>query len=390
MYAWESADSGAEATPEQVIGPDRAVIEILNGRQEQHISADVAYAVWQYWQATADETFLRTAGAEILFETARFWASRATLEADGKRHIRGVIGPDEYHESIDDNAFTNVMARWNILRALDTVTFLRKSFAGDWSEISGRLSIDDAELALWSDCAATLVAGQDPKSGLVEQFAGYFQLEDIDLRPFAKRSVPMDVVLGRDRVQQSQILKQADVVALLALLPGEFTPADRARNFDYYESRCSHGSSLSRIMHAVVAARLGKTEMALRFFEEAAAIDLSDTRVAIVGGIHIATQGGIWLAAVMGFAGVSLREDGLSFDPKMPPHWHDAEFRLQWRGRRLHVAIEVAARRITLTLEAGATMCVYVGAAVRDLTTDTPVTESFRERMDTSTITVRP
>jgi trehalose/maltose hydrolase-like predicted phosphorylase len=91
---------------------------------------------------------LRTAGAEILFETARFWASRATLEADGKRHIRGVIGPDEYHESIDDNAFTNVMARWNILRALDTVTFLRKSFAGDWSEISGRLSIDDAELAL--------------------------------------------------------------------------------------------------------------------------------------------------------------------------------------------------------------------------------------------------
>jgi trehalose/maltose hydrolase-like predicted phosphorylase len=126
LYAWESADTGAEATPEQVIGPDRQVVDVLSGRQEQHISADVAYAVWQYWQASGDEGFLLDAGAEILFETGRFWSSRARVEKDGRGHIRGVIGPDEYHEHIDDNAYTNVMARWNIRRALDVAALLRE------------------------------------------------------------------------------------------------------------------------------------------------------------------------------------------------------------------------------------------------------------------------
>ena len=107
MYAWESADTGAEAASEHVVGPDRRVVAVLCGTEEQHITADVAYAVWQYWQATGDEAFLLGAGAEIL------------LEADGLRHIRGVIGPDEYHETIDDNAFTNVMARWTIRGALE-------------------------------------------------------------------------------------------------------------------------------------------------------------------------------------------------------------------------------------------------------------------------------
>ena len=121
LYAWESADTGEETTPERVIGPDGAMIDILTGQMEQHISADVAYAVWQYWRATGDDEFFLAAGAEILLETARFWASRAVVEADGKRHIRHVIGPDEYHEDVDDNAFTNVMARWNIARALEAI-----------------------------------------------------------------------------------------------------------------------------------------------------------------------------------------------------------------------------------------------------------------------------
>ena len=131
------------------IGPDRQVIDVLCGKQEQHISADVAYAVWQYWQATGDEGFLLDAGAEILLETGRFWSSRAQLEADGHRHIRGVIGPDEYHEHIDDNAFTNVMARWNIRRALDVAALLRERWPERWATPVGRLGLDDAELAQW-------------------------------------------------------------------------------------------------------------------------------------------------------------------------------------------------------------------------------------------------
>ena len=133
MYAWESADTGAETTPEHVEGPDGRIMPILCGRLEQHITADVAYAVWQYWQATRDEQFLLDAGAEILLETGRFWSSRAQPEADGYCHIRHVIGPDEYHEDIDDNAFTNVMARSNIRRALEIAALLCERWPDKWA-----------------------------------------------------------------------------------------------------------------------------------------------------------------------------------------------------------------------------------------------------------------
>jgi trehalose/maltose hydrolase-like predicted phosphorylase len=151
LYAWESADTGAETTPERVVGPDRQIIDILCGREEQHISADVAYAVWQYWQATGDEGFLRDAGAEILLETGRFWVSRAQLEADGYRHIRKVIGPDEYHQHVDDNAFTNVMARWIIRRAIDVAALLRECWPECWTRLSSRLCLDDSELERFTD-----------------------------------------------------------------------------------------------------------------------------------------------------------------------------------------------------------------------------------------------
>ena len=311
LYAWESADTGAEMTPEQVIGPDRQVIDVLCGKQEQHISADVAYAVWQYWQATGDEGFLLDAGAEIMLETGRFWSSRAQPEADGHCHIRGVIGPDEYHEHIDDNAYTNVMARWNIRRALDVAALLRERWPARWASLSSRLGLEDAELKQWRNVAETMATGLDPKTGLFEQFAGYFALEDIDLADYAGRSVPMDVVLGRERTQRSQVVKQADVVALLGLLPEEFAGDTATANFRYYEPRCGHGSSLSPAMHGLVAARLGDTEMALRFFRQTAAIDLADTHVAIDGGVHIAALGGVWMMAVFGFAGLSLRNDGV-------------------------------------------------------------------------------
>ena len=246
LYAWESADTGEETTPEHAIGPDRKVVDILCGKQEQHISADVAYAVWQYWQATADEGFLRAGGAEILLETGRFWSSRAQPEADGRCHIRGVIGPDEYHEHIDDNAFTNVMARWNIRRALETAGLLRTRWPERWSKLAAELHIDDDELAQWSRTAETMATGLDPATDLFEQFAGFHHLEEVDLSKYAGRTVPMDVILGPERMRRSKVVKQADVVALLGLLPEEFRGETGTKNFQYYEPRCSHGSSLSR------------------------------------------------------------------------------------------------------------------------------------------------
>jgi len=360
LYAWESADTGAEMTPEQVIGPDHRVVDVLCGKQEQHISADVAYAVWQYWQATEDQIFLLDAGAEILLETARFWSSRALREADGRCHIRGIIGPDEYHEHIDDNAYTNVMARWNIHRALDVVALLRTRWPARWISLASRLDLKDGELKQWLHVAETMVTGLDPATGLFEQFAGYFALEDIDLANYAGRTVPMDVVLGRERTQKSQVVKQADVVALLGLLPQEFVGDTKSANFRYYEPRCSHGSSLSPAMHGLVAARLGDTEMALRFFRQTAAIDLADTHAATDGGVHIAALGGIWMLAVFGFAGLSLRNDGLAIDPRLPAGWRSLTFRVQWRRRSLLLSIDPGKQTVEAIVEAGEPMVLFV------------------------------
>jgi trehalose/maltose hydrolase-like predicted phosphorylase len=362
LYAWESADTGEETTPEMIIGPDGRPLQVLCGLLEHHISADIAYAVWQYWQVTQDVTFLLEAGAEILLDTARFWASRASLEADGRFHIRDVIGPDEYHEHIDDNAYTNLMAQWNLERGLDVAALVAIRWPETWHTLSLQLGIDAAELARWREVAAGLVTGFDPASGRIEQFEGYFGLEDIDLAQYDGRTVPMDVVLGHERTQASQVVKQADLVMLLALLPDRFDRAVQATNFRYYEPRTGHGSSLSRAMHAIVAARLGESTLAGRYFRETAATDLEDTTAGIAGGVRIAALGGLWQAAVLGYAGLGLMDDGLKFEPRLPPAWDTLSFRIQWRGRQLALRLDGGGRVFAATLESGEPMQLYLGA----------------------------
>ncbi len=377
MYAWESADTGAETCPEHGIGSDRRVLNILCGTQELHISADVAYAVWHYWLATDDVVFLRDAGAEILLETARFWASRAQSEADGLHHIRGVIGPDEYHETIDDNAFTNMMARWTIRRGLEVAALLRLQWPERWATLSHAIALDDAELLRWAGVADTMATGLDPKTGLYEQFAGFFELESIDLAQYAGRSVPMDVVLGRERTQKAQVIKQADVVALMVLLPEAFADGAAAANFSYYEPRCSHGSSLSAGLHGVAAARLGRVDTAMRFFRQAAATDLADTHAAIDGGVHIAALGGLWMMAVFGFAGLTMHETGLGLDPRLPDGWTTLAFPVQWRGRAVSLIVDAAQRTIQATLTEGEPMTITLRGERHPMTQQTPLSVRF-------------
>ena len=362
LYAWESADTGEETTPEHVVGEHGEQIEILTGKYEQHISADVAYAVWRYWRATGDDEFLLSAGAEILMETARFWASRATPEADGKRHIRHVIGPDEYHEDVDDNAFTNVMACANIIRALEALETIGARWPERAAGLRQRLEIDDAELADWRDAADRIVTGFDPATELYEQFAGYDALEPIDLRQYADRTTPIDVVLGRERTQKSQVIKQADVVALEALLPNAFPGAAMEANFRHYEPRTAHGSSLSPAMHALVAARIGDTELALTYLDRIARTD-NDPNAA--GGVRIAGLGAIWQAVVTGFGGLDISGDVLTIDPKLPPSWKSLAYQACFRGRR--VAVRIAHGKIDVELIEGEPMPARVADELRTL-----------------------
>jgi len=273
-----------------------------------------------------------------------------------------------------------VMARWNIRRAVDVAALVAERWPEEWTRLSANLALVDSELDQWRNAADTMADGLDPKTGLFEQFAGYFALEDVDLAAYAGRSVPLDVVLGRERTRRTQVVKQADVVALLALLPEEFPPA-AAANFAYYEPRCGHGSSLSCAMHGLAAARLGQSETALAYFHKAGAIDLSDTHAAVTGGVHIAALGGLWQMAVFGLAGLSLLGDGIALDPRLPASWTSLSFACQWRGRSLKVRIDQTRTVVEVAMAAGLPMTVAVRGAVYGLNHDQPVLISTIDRV---------
>jgi kojibiose phosphorylase len=365
MYAWESADTGEEVTPTSVVAPTGQVMQILTGEQEQHISADVAYAAWQYWQVTGDDAFFREAGAELLVETARFWASRAGLEADGRYHIRGVIGPDEYHESIDDNAYTNLMAQWNLETGAEAWRLLRERWPEEWRRLRERLALEEREPTEWVAIAGAMETRFDPGTALFEQFQGYFDLEEVDLARFADRTVPMDLLLGREAVQRSKIVKQADVVMALLVLWDRIPPDAREANFRYYEPRTGHGSSLSPAIHAVVAARLGDLALAQRYFVQAAEIDLGNNMGNASGGVHMAALGGLWQAAVTGFAGIRVDAAGLRIDPCLPESWRSLRCAVRWRGRRVSVTLGQSPPEIRVEVEGEGSVPVRVaGRAV--------------------------
>jgi kojibiose phosphorylase len=353
LYAWESADTGDEVTPQKVVASDGRLITILTGKREHHISADIAYAVWQYWRATGDDAFMVTAGAEILVETARFWASRAQVEHDDHAHIRQVIGPDEYHEIVDDNAYTNAMAIFNLESAADAMAVLERELPADWQRLSARFSLTEKEPQSWRTLAAALVTGLDPATLLIEQFAGYFQLEEIDVAAQRGRAMAIDASLGPERVRRSKAIKQADVVALSALLWEKWPVAVHEANFRYYEPRTAHGSSLSPALHALVAARLGDGVLAQAYFRQAAEIDLANNMGNAAGGVHMGALGGLWQAAVFGAAGLRACEDGIAVDPHLLPGWTEIVFPVQWRGRQLRLHLEADPRRIEIAVETG-------------------------------------
>jgi trehalose/maltose hydrolase-like predicted phosphorylase len=339
LYAWESTDTGVDVTPPFVYNSAGERLEILTGLQEHHISADVAYAIWQYWRATRDEEFFLNAGAEMMLEVAHFWASRAERGEDGRYHIRTVIGPDEFHEHADDNAFTNLMAQWVLRRGLETVEWLREHHPDRWRELSGRIGFDESELATWEEVAEGLVENFDPETNLFEQHSGYFELEDIDLRDLEPRTKSVDAILGWSRLTRSQIIKQADVIMLLFLLGDDYAREVHEANFRFYEPRTTHDSSLSPSFHALAAARFGDLKTARRYFERAANLDLDFAHgVTAAGGVHIAALGGMWHALVFGFGGMFVEDEGPRFEPHVPEDWQTLRFSVLWRGSQLQVA----------------------------------------------------
>jgi trehalose/maltose hydrolase-like predicted phosphorylase len=365
FYPWESADTGEEVTPRSVIAPNGEVLNILNGEMEIHITADIAFAVWQYWTNTGDDDFFLQFGAEIILECARFWASRGAMEPDGSYHIRHVIGPDEYHEDVDDSAYTNLMAAWNLRRGVDTATLLERRWPSNWAEIASRLQLTEEEISSWSRFADAMFTGFHPKLGLFEQFKGYFGKEQVDLQNYEPRTAAMDIILGHDRIQRTNIVKQADVVLASFLLADEMDAEERRTNFHYYEPRTGHGSSLSPSIHALVAARIGDRAVGERYLKQASEIDLNNNMGNAAGGVHAAALGGLWQAMIFGFAGVRTHSQGVSFAPTLLPKWKRVAFPMQWRGRRLRVALQPESVRVAVTESDPLTISMENGRSIQ-------------------------
>jgi trehalose/maltose hydrolase-like predicted phosphorylase len=362
-FAWESAASGADVTPRSARNRAGREVAIHTGEREEHIVADVAWATACYLDWTGDETFRAGAGRRLLIETARYWASRIEREpgeererergegrgpdgpsaghdrqdgSTGRAHIRGVIGPDEYHELVDDNAYTNVMARWNLRRAYAETT-------------DGE--VEAGERAAWLALADALIDGYEPASGRYEQFAGFFALEPLVIAQLApQRPIAADLLLGGERVAKAQVIKQADVLMLHQLVPEELQPGSLEPNLEFYEPRTAHGSSLSPGVHAALLARAGRLSEALATLRLTARIDLDDISASTAAGVHLAAMGSVWQALAYGFAGARPRKEMLSLDPRLPSEWRALELRLRFREARLrvrmsHEQIEIEADR---------------------------------------------
>lgn len=341
-FPWESATTGEDVTPTSAQDAHGETVAIRTGQDEEHIVADVAWAAWHAAAWTGDRNFLLGPGRALIIETARWWASRATRDADGTAHLRGVIGPDEYHEDVDDNAFTNGMAAWNLRKAAELVEAIKAEGKPGVVEL-GEVELGEVELGEledWRALANSLVDGYDAETGIYEQFAGFLELEPLIISEIASPPIAGDVLLGRQRVAGSQIIKQADVLMLHHLVPEACAPGSLATNLDFYAPRTAHGSSLSPAVHACLLARAGRANEALELFRLACRIDLDDLTGTTAGGLHLACLGGVWQALAFGFLGLLPRPDGLVIDPHLPDIWDSVTIAVVFRGVKVVICVE--------------------------------------------------
>jgi trehalose/maltose hydrolase-like predicted phosphorylase len=330
-FPWESAASGEDVTPVSVQNRRGEIDPVYTGMQQEHIVADVAWAAAHYIDWTGDQAFADGPGLELLLQTARWWASRIELNTDGTGHIRGVMGPDEYHPLVDDNAYTNVMARWNLRRA---------------AHVHGDV-IDQTERHHWLELADAIVDGYDPSTGIYEQFEGFHKLEPLLIPDLAPRPVAADMLLGHERTQTAQVIKQADVLMLHYLVPDEVAVGSLEHNIKHYDPRTAHGSTLSPGVHAALLARAGQHQPALELLRLTARIDIDNIGDTTREGVHLAAMGSVWRALAYGYAGLRPAGDALTIDPTLAPGWETLDLRVQFRGSRVHVRIDPKAVEVS-------------------------------------------
>lgn len=346
--------------PWRTISGEEASAYYAAGTAQYHIDADIAYALSKYLDATGDEDFLAREAIDIFVQTARMWVDLGFWgsNGDGHFHIHGVTGPDEYTTVVNDNLFTNVMARYNLRRAAHWVDHLRRSSPRAHAAMVARLALTDEEVADWTRAADDMFIPFDARLGIHPQDSHFLEREVWDLASPATAKRPLLLHYHPLVIYRFQVLKQADVVLALFLQGQDFTVEEKRRDFEYYDPITTGDSTLSAVVQSIIAAEVGYADLALRYFVQSLYVDLADWHGNSTDGVHVASTGGVWNALVFGFGGMRDHGSQLAFDPRLPDCFASLTFRVTFGGARMRV--ELTAEEARLSLETGDRAAVTV------------------------------
>jgi alpha,alpha-trehalose phosphorylase len=342
--------------PWRTISGDEASAYYAAGTAQYHINAAIAYAIKKYVEVTGDEEFLRDYGAEILVETARLWYDLGFFSErmDGKFCIHGVTGPDEYTTVVNNNAYTNMMARENLWYAAAAVERLRQKHTQHYVGLAHRTKLDPAEPSEWKRAGDQMYIPHDKRTGINPQDDSFLDREVWDIKNTPKDRFPLLLHYHPLVIYRYQVIKQADIVLAMFLLGNEFSAEQKKRNFDYYDPLTTGDSSLSACIQSIVAFELGYDEKALKYFNYAVLMDLADVGGNVRDGVHIASIGGTWMAVIYGLAGMRDFGGRISFNPR--PFLKRLAFCLTIRGQTLEVEIAQGTARYLLRQGEGLTI----------------------------------
>jgi alpha,alpha-trehalose phosphorylase len=334
------------------------------GTAQFHINADVAYSIRLYWQATGDLDFIAAMGAEIVLETARIWLGIGNYDREGRFCLHCVTGPDEYTALVDNNYYTNAMARMHLRFAVKLARLLAAERPQEWARLAAALSLDEGELARMHAAAEAMKLTYDPALGIHPQDDSFLSKRPWDISTTPADKFPLLLHFHPLVIYRHQVCKQADVVLALLLLSDEFSRGEKRRDFDFYERVTTHDSSLSSCIFSIIAAEVGHEAKAYDYFMETARLDLDDRHGNTGHGIHTAAMAGTWLGVAYGFGGLRLVDGVAHFEPRLPSRWNSYRFQVQLHGCWLQV--RVSAGGVEYRLAGGdALEFVHCGAPVR-------------------------
>lgn len=334
--------------PWRTINGEEASAYYAAGTAQYHIDADITYALAKFVRATGDIGYLANGAIDIAVETARMWMTLGFWRSNGgdSFEIHGVTGPDEYTTVVNNNLFTNVMARFNLSYAARTVRELHRDTPEAYMRMVLRLGLREEEVADWERAAAAMLIPYSESLGIHPQDSHFLEREVWDLANTPDDQKPLMLHFHPLVIYRFQVLKQADVVLALFLLGHQFTLEEKIADFDYYDPLTTSDSTLSNVVQSIVAAEIGYRDLAMGYFQHALYVDLLDLHNNTADGVHVASSGGVWSSLVSGFGGMRDYEGVLSFDPRLPEAWSDLRFRIMWHGTRILVDVQPGAMQV--------------------------------------------